>query len=391
MPPAARVTDNHICPMFDGPKPHVGGPILPAGCPTVLIGGLPAARVGDMATCVGPPDVIVMGSPTVLIGCQPAARIGDNTAHGGVIVVGHPTVLIGIPGQGDCLTKAAEVGAPVVQKIPQRGDNQTPPQAVASFIPDSDNPPDKVYDGMYVGKGGAAYTSSTPLSSVPPFTPSNGRPPQGTIIYVNGILTDKATQAASLQKIADKTGASVIGVHNATAGVARDLSQCVTDKANVGHNPAVDTMADAIYGELTADPPHSVHVMAHSQGGLVTSRAIRQVKKRLRIEDGLSKKEAEQRLSGLQVETFGAAAGHYPDGPRYKHVINRYDLVPTMTGLGIDADDYNPTLHAGRDASGNAAEVVRFSEPHLNPIAAHSFDDVYLPRRTLPAQASDAD
>lgn len=117
MPPAARVTDNHICPMFDGPKPHVGGPILPAGCPTVLIGGLPAARVGDLATCVGPPDVIVMGSPTVLIGGQPAARIGDNTAHGGVIVVGHPTVLIGIPGQGDCLKKAADAGAPFVQNI----------------------------------------------------------------------------------------------------------------------------------------------------------------------------------------------------------------------------------------------------------------------------------
>jgi len=76
--------------------PHVGGPILPPGCPTVLIGFMPAARVGDMATCVGPPDVIIPpGSPTVLIGGMPAARMGDQTAHGGVIVVGCPTVLIG--------------------------------------------------------------------------------------------------------------------------------------------------------------------------------------------------------------------------------------------------------------------------------------------------------
>ena len=85
----------HTCPMFDGPKPHVGGPILPPGCPTVLIGYLPAARVTDMATCVGPPDVIVMGSSSVMIGYMPAARLGDSTAHGGVIVMGCPTVLIG--------------------------------------------------------------------------------------------------------------------------------------------------------------------------------------------------------------------------------------------------------------------------------------------------------
>jgi len=96
MPPAARVTDMHTCPMVDpGPKPHVGGPILPPGCPTVLIGFLPAARVGDMCTCVGPPDTIVKGSATVMIGNMPAARIGDNTAHGGVIVAGWPTVMIG--------------------------------------------------------------------------------------------------------------------------------------------------------------------------------------------------------------------------------------------------------------------------------------------------------
>jgi uncharacterized Zn-binding protein involved in type VI secretion len=81
--------------MVDGLKPHVGGPVLPPGCPTVLIGNLPAARVGDMLTCVGPPDVIALGSFTVMIGGQPAARQGDMTAHGGVIVMGFPTVIIG--------------------------------------------------------------------------------------------------------------------------------------------------------------------------------------------------------------------------------------------------------------------------------------------------------
>jgi uncharacterized Zn-binding protein involved in type VI secretion len=81
--------------MVTGVVPHVGGPILPPCCPTVLIGFMPAARVSDMATCVGPPDVIVMGSSTVMIGFMPAARIGDMTSHGGVIVVGMPTVMIG--------------------------------------------------------------------------------------------------------------------------------------------------------------------------------------------------------------------------------------------------------------------------------------------------------
>ncbi len=96
--PAARIGDMHTCPMQTPgtpPIPHVGGPISGPGVPTVLIAGMPAAVVGDMAICVGPPDTISKGSGTVLIGGKPAARVGDQTAHGGVIMVGAPTVLIG--------------------------------------------------------------------------------------------------------------------------------------------------------------------------------------------------------------------------------------------------------------------------------------------------------
>lgn len=92
---AARITDMHVCPMVTGVVPHVGGPVLPPGCPTVFIGGLPAARVGDMCLCVGPPDSIIIGSASVLIGGMPAARMGDLTAHGGSIIAGFPTVIIG--------------------------------------------------------------------------------------------------------------------------------------------------------------------------------------------------------------------------------------------------------------------------------------------------------
>lgn len=96
--PAARLTDMHVCPMQTPavpPIPHVGGPIITPGAPTVLVGSLPAATLGSMCTCVGPPDSIVKGSATVLFSNMPAARMGDTTSHGGSIVAGMPTVLIG--------------------------------------------------------------------------------------------------------------------------------------------------------------------------------------------------------------------------------------------------------------------------------------------------------
>jgi uncharacterized Zn-binding protein involved in type VI secretion len=95
MPMAARLTDLHVCPMVTGVVPHVGGPITGPGVPTVLIASMPASVVGDLCTCTGPPDVIAMGSTSVLIGGKPAARMGDPTAHGGSITLGCPTVIIG--------------------------------------------------------------------------------------------------------------------------------------------------------------------------------------------------------------------------------------------------------------------------------------------------------
>lgn len=101
--PAARIGDMHVCPMATPgtpPIPHVGGPITGPGAPTVLIGGMPAAVMGDMCVCTGPPDTIILGSTGVFIGGKPAARMGDSCAHGGTITVGCPTVLIGEAGGG---------------------------------------------------------------------------------------------------------------------------------------------------------------------------------------------------------------------------------------------------------------------------------------------------
>jgi len=101
--PAARVGDFHACPMVTPgtpPIPHVGGPIMPPGAPTVMIGGMPAATMGNMCVCTGPPDTIVLGSAGVMIGGKPAARMGDQCSHGGAIMAGCPTVLIGETGAG---------------------------------------------------------------------------------------------------------------------------------------------------------------------------------------------------------------------------------------------------------------------------------------------------
>lgn len=98
MPAAARITDLHACPQVipgQPPVAHVGGPVVGPGVPSVVIGGLPAAVMGDSALCVGPPDAIAEGSVSVLIGGRPAARVGDTTAHGGHIESGCPTVIIG--------------------------------------------------------------------------------------------------------------------------------------------------------------------------------------------------------------------------------------------------------------------------------------------------------
>lgn len=129
--PAARMSDMHTCPESDGPVPHVGGSIL-AGSPNVFIGGLPAARVGDPLTCVGPPDVIAIGSSSVLINGRPAARMGDQTGHGGIIVGGLTSVLIGTgtgsaggggggvppPTFKTCLVNASRSGAPFIRRGP---------------------------------------------------------------------------------------------------------------------------------------------------------------------------------------------------------------------------------------------------------------------------------
>lgn len=92
---AARIGDLHSCPMITGIIPHIGGPVIPSGPSNVFIGGMPAAKVGDLLTCSGPVDAITSGSSSVFVNQMPAARLGDPTAHGGTITQGFNSVIIG--------------------------------------------------------------------------------------------------------------------------------------------------------------------------------------------------------------------------------------------------------------------------------------------------------
>ncbi|WP_395849995.1 PAAR domain-containing protein [Cystobacter fuscus] len=121
MPPAARISDMHVCPKVEpGPVPHVGGPTS-SGESTVIIGGMPAARIGDSLVCFGgPPDSISQGESTVIIGGKPAARLGDGTSHGGVLVMGCPTVIIGSSAQAQTVVVAARDGTPFCEECEKR-------------------------------------------------------------------------------------------------------------------------------------------------------------------------------------------------------------------------------------------------------------------------------
>lgn len=179
---------------------------------------------------------------------------------------------------------------------------------------------DHKVDGYFIGAGGRLFPPDQDWSSIPPVLPDNGKSAERTVIMVNGIMTDAALQASDLQAMAN-TGCKVVGVHNATRGMLRDLAQCVGDKwdLNMAHNQATATVCRVIREVLESneEPPLLV---GHSQGALVLSNALGQV--------------AEKGLEKLEVVTMGGAAWTFPEGPRYRHYVNLFDLVPMGAGVG---------------------------------------------------------
>lgn len=233
----------------------------------------------------------------------------------------------------------------------------------------SQEPVDQQFDGHFVGANGQTFAPGTALNQIPAVTPAGGVRNNETLIYVNGIRTDVGGQSNSLQAIADQSGSRVVGVHNATEGTGVDLLQSFGDKLDIGNNPAVDTLADTVYDELRSG--RDVHLLAHSQGALITSRALQDIKNRLMLEDGMSRTDAERLMSNVRVETFGGAARRFTDGPQYVHYVNRNDGVPQAFGL---RSWLNPFAQPGRDA---VTHYFRDGKAFVS----HGFEKFYLPQR----------
>jgi hypothetical protein len=212
---------------------------------------------------------------------------------------------------------------------------------------------DRVYDGYFVGAEGRLYPPTVSLADVPAVAPNNGTEATTTIIAINGIMTDVALQHADMQALAN-TGARVIGLHNASAGLMKDVGQCIADKLDIRENPTVTTLSGLLYDGLTRG--EEFHVVGHSQGALVLARALVHVKERFMNQDGLSEAQVLDMLGRVTVETFAGAATRYVDGPSYLHYVNKLDLIPMLAGVGMNANPFA--------APGAGAVMSVFKEAH---------------------------
>ncbi|MDQ3264215.1 MAG: hypothetical protein M3Y59_11220 [Myxococcota bacterium] len=246
-------------------------------------------------------------------------------------------------------------------------------ERTARASPSKPGQPNRAYDGQLIGGDGNAYPAGTPFSEVPPTRPSNG-PSKGTLIFVNGMGESRDSNQRRLQTMANGTGMDVVGLYNATEGTVKDLIQAAGDKTDLGKNPAVDALADLVFAKVMAG--ENVRIAGHSQGAIITSRALQDVKNRLMLEGGMTSAQAKAAMGRIGVETLGGAASSYPDGPRYMHYVNRGDFVPMALGLGM----------AGSDA-GEGAKVVKFGWP--NPLGlfgkSHSTETYFKHYQPFPA------
>lgn len=229
-------------------------------------------------------------------------------------------------------------------------------------------------DGAWVGdQGSTSMTGGLPS----PTLPSGGLQTTVRTVYVNGVLNTLADQARFMQGLADATGSAVYGIHNASQGIFRDVWQSLKDKLDIGRNPPVDTLREYVHDQLVDDqglPVNlPVNLVGHSQGALLISRALNDVRKQLRLEHGYSNQQIDSLFSNVTVTTFGGASGHYTNGPQYTHYINRGDYVAMPAGLGLDLIPGIPLLSGGR-----GARFVRFSDFSLpNPHDSNIYLNMY--------------
>jgi hypothetical protein len=251
-------------------------------------------------------------------------------------------------------------------------------------------PGDKVFDGALLGALGI-FSNIAKLSDVAPVLPDNGATVATHAILLNGIMTDIEVHQGDMQALAN-SGCAVVGIHNSTNGMVVDLAEALASKLGVSDPPAVHTLVRLL--ALSLDEGWSIRVIGHSQGALLVARALMHVKKAL--ETDMTTAQAEALLGRVSVETYGGAAQRYVDGPRYRHVFNRLDLIPLATGVGLGA--LNPFERRGRGAvvdSFVAVDMPRFITGFQEEgtflwkvaragEAPHGARNIYFSRRTFP-------
>jgi hypothetical protein len=215
---------------------------------------------------------------------------------------------------------------------------------------------DKKLDGWLVGPKGVTMPPGTPLQAMAKVQPENGKA-SGIGIFVNGVMTPAAKQSEGLQELANITGKEMIGVHNATSGLAWDVESVVTQKLGLGgkEKPTAQLSA-SILEALDKKVPISLY--AHSQGAIVLSDALGRVQDTLK-KRGMSQAQAEEAMNHINVETFATAASKFPDGPVYVHYVNDADNIPKTLGT-----------HSSRpDAPGTYENLLDMG---LNKLGVHS-------------------
>ena len=268
------------------------------------------------------------------------------------------------------------------------------------------------------------YDRTKHFWEIPAITPLVGERRPATpaldkrIVYVNGIGTPMNAHAYTVKLLSVVSGAAVIGIYNQSGdgnetNIVYDLVQCLGDKSGLSNNPATNTMAPAIYDACVSGV--YLNIVAHSQGAIITSRALRQgigllldrygrrnakvlalfneVEKRrgfwesvgrgiigandndrLRLEIALQREIrplVEERLAKyVSVQTFGGAARFYPNGPLYRHVFNGWDPVPVLFGQG--------DIFTGPGRGADVQQIERNTGTIGRDFDDHSMDSVYL-------------
>ena len=186
-------------------------------------------------------------------------------------------------------------------------------------------------DGCLQGANGQLFPADTLLSDVPPVLAKIRAQNQDTVVFVNGIMTDAELQNSVHEALAQQ-GYNVVGVRNATAGMAKDLAQCAVDKINPDSIPNKATRTTLSLLRQAAENHEELYLIGHSQGALIINNAVQQFKESLK-EQGKSKEEVAETLSHFHVNTIGGAVYHYASGPKYSHFVNWMDPVAWSAGL----------------------------------------------------------